>query len=137
MKSHSGREGCRAVDLIVALPIGEPDWNVCHAKHDRAGGLEPLHWKAIGFGPPIPKIRVAPGCRQAGDRELLLDGHRQSKQRPTLTTRERGISIVSCRACPVEVAHNDRVDLWIKRLDARNRVVDKLAGGDLPRGEGL
>jgi len=85
------------------------------------------------FGAPIPKIRVGPGCRQAGDRELLLDGHRQSKQRPTLAAHERGISIVSRGACSVAVAHNDGVDLWIKRLDTRNRVVDKLAGGDLSR----
>jgi hypothetical protein len=75
-------------------------------------------------------------CNQLADQRQIAKGGK-SKQRPTFAARERGISIVSCRACPVEVAHNDGVDLWIKRLDTRNRVVDKLAGGDPPRGEGL
>jgi hypothetical protein len=30
-----------------------------------------------------------------------------------LTAGESGISIVSCRACPVEIAHHDSVDLLI------------------------
>jgi hypothetical protein len=53
-----------------------------------------------------------------------------------LAAGERRISIVSCRACPVEIAHHDSVDLLIKRLDTRNRTVDKLTGGETPVGEG-
>ena len=110
-----------AVDLVVALPIAEIDRHIGLAEDDRAGRLQPLHRERIGVRPPILEFRMPPGGRQAGDVELLLDGHRQPEQRAPLAARKRGVGGIGGSARPVEIAHDDRVDLWIERLDAGDR----------------
>ena len=97
-----------------------------------AGRFGPLHHQGVGVRPPILEFRMSPGGRQAGDVERLLDGHRQPEQRPVLAARKRRIG---GGARPIEIAHNDGVDLGVERLDAGDRAVDQLARRNLPTGE--
>ena len=109
----------RAVDVIVALPVGETDRHVGFADDHRTGCLQPLDRQRVGGRTPVAAFRISPGRRQAGDIELLLDRHRDTEQRPT-----RGVAAaqfqVGCRgrvARPLEIAHDNRVDLRVERLD--------------------
>jgi hypothetical protein len=80
-------------------------------------------------------FRVTPGGRQAGDTELLLNRHRQAEQWAALAFGESGVGSFGDRARPLEIAHDDSVDLPIERLDPRDRAIDQLARGNLPIGE--
>ena len=48
---------------------------------------------------------------------------------------ERCVGGIGGGARPVEIAHDDRVDLGVERLDAGDRAVDQLARRNLPTGE--
>jgi hypothetical protein len=126
-----------AVNVVVALPIPDRDRQIGLADHDSAGGLEPLHRPRVDFCLPVLEFRIAPGRRQAGDAELLLDRHRQSEQRAAVTPRQSGVGVIGRLSRPVEIAHHNGVDLRVERLDAGDGGVEQLAGGNLPVGKGL
>jgi hypothetical protein len=115
-----------AVDVVVALPVGEHQRHVGLAKDDGAGALEAgdregvlLRHKALGR-------HDAPGRRQAGDIEGFLDRDRQAEQRAALAAAERGVSRLRRLTGAVEIVHHDRIDFWIERLDAGDDVIGKL-----------
>jgi hypothetical protein len=63
---------------------------------------------------------------QAGDIEGFLDRDRQAEQRAALAAAERGVSRLRRVTGAVEIAHHDRIDFWIERLDASDDVIGKL-----------
>jgi hypothetical protein len=52
-----------------------------------------------------------------------------------VATRKCCVGGIGGGARPVEIAHDDRVDFGVERLDAGNRAVDQLARRNLPTGE--
>src|SRR5665213_4488768 len=56
-----------AVDVVVALPVGERDRNVGLAHDDRAGGFASLYRAGVFRGAVVLFLGVAPGADQAGD----------------------------------------------------------------------
>ena len=128
---------CGAVNIVITLPISDPHRQIGLADHDGAGGFEPLHGERVEVGLPILELRIAIGGRQTGDVELFLDRHRQAEQRAALAARQRRVGGIGRGPRAVEIAHDDGVDLRVERLDAGNRGVEQLAGGNLPVGERL
>src|SRR2546421_61586 len=62
----------RAVDVVVALPVGQRDGHVGLAQHDGASGLGARDDQSILCWPPVLAAREAPGGRQSRDVEGLL-----------------------------------------------------------------
>ena len=75
----------RAVDRIVALPVGEAHRHVGLAEHHRARRGEALHGQRVLVGGAVALLLIAPGGRQAGEVEALLHRHRHAEQRPRAT----------------------------------------------------
>ena len=126
-----------AEDVVVALPVGQVQRHVGFAEDHGAGILQALHGKGVSGGVPAPELPIAPAGRQADDIELLLDRHRQAEQRPALALRQGGVGGRGGFARPLEIAHDDGVDLRVDPLDAGNRGIDELARRDLLAGERL
>ena len=124
-----------SLKLCKALPIGKPERHVGLADHDRPGRFQTSHRESVGVGTPILEFGIAPGGRQAGDVELLFDGHRHTEQRAALAPRQSRVGGIGRRPRPVEIADDDRIDLFIERLDPGNREIEQLARRDLSRRE--
>ena len=126
-----------AVDLVVALPVFEHQRHVGLAENDGPGGLEPPHHERVETRLPIPELWIAPGRRQAGDVERLLDGHRQAEQWPGFAARQSVVGILGRLPRPLEIAHDDGVDRLVLSLDARDREIGQLDRGYLFGREGF
>src|SRR5207249_4963260 len=63
----------------------------------------------------------------------LLDCHRYTEQRAPFAAIQRLVRRGCGRACPVEVAHDDGIDMRVQRLDARDRLVDQFDRRNLAR----
>src|SRR5262249_12830031 len=101
--------GGRAVELVVGVAVAEPERHVGLSDDDRSSRLQPFHCESVGSGTPVFELGVAPGGRQAGDIELLLDRHRQAEQRALLSARQGGeIGRASCRE-GVEISEDDPI----------------------------
>ncbi len=115
----------RAIDRIVALPVGEHQRHIRLAEHDRAGRLEPSnrdsivpHWDAL-------RPRNAQGGGKTGDVGALLDGHRHAQQRSAIAAPQRPVGFGRRGARALEVAHHHCIELAVVRLDARNRAIEQ------------
>ena len=107
-----------AVDVVVALPVGERDRHVGLAEDDAARVLHPRDRQRVFRRPEILLRRKAPGGRQPRDVVGFLHRHRQAEQRPCLAARQRRIGGARGIQAAVEIANADRVDFRIVALDA-------------------
>ena len=81
-----------AVNVIVALRVGEHVRHVGLAEHDGAGMQQAIDQERVAGGDVVLPQRIAEGGRQAGDIERFLDRHRNAVQRsPALAAGEGGI----------------------------------------------
>jgi hypothetical protein len=122
-----------AVDLVIALPVAEPERHIGLAEDDAAGVLDPRDRQRV-FGRLEILLRgKAPGRRQAGDVVGFLHGQGDAEQRLALATRERSIGGARRSKRAIEVAHADRVDLAVVALDAADRILRQFDGRNLLR----
>ncbi len=128
-----GRVVGAAIDRIVALPVGEERRHVGLAENHRPGRLQPPNHHGVLVGRPALESLHAPGGRQAGDVERLLDGHRHAEQRRALAARQPGVGLRGGGERPVEVAHHHGVDRRVHRLDPLDRRPRQIGGAHLAR----
>jgi hypothetical protein len=86
--------------------------------------------------PEILLRRKAPGGRQSRDIIGFLDRQGDAEQRPGLAARKRGIGGAGGFEAAAKIANANRVDLAVVTLDAADRVLRQLHGGDFLRRKG-
>jgi len=75
----------------------------------------------------------APRGRKTGDVGALLDGDRHAEQRAAFAACQRPVRLDRHGPCTLEIAHHDRIELVVVRLDARDRAIEQFDRRDLPR----
>jgi hypothetical protein len=126
----------RAVDLVEALQILQPQRNIGLTEHHRAGGPEPRHLHRVLGRHVVPVLRHAPGSGQPGDVVALLDRHRNTEQRPILAAGARLVGTARGGPRAVEVRHADRVDRLVVPLDTGDRLVGEFDRGHVTGAQG-
>ena len=121
-----------AVDLVIALPVGESDRHVGLAEDHAAGGFDAGNRQRVLRRREILLRRKAPGRGQPRDVVGFLHREGNAEQRPCLATRERCVGGASGIEAALEIANANRVDLGVVTLDAANRILRQLHGRDLP-----
>ena len=112
-----------AVDVVVALPIAEPDRHIGLAEDHAAGLFDAGNRQRVFRGPVILLRHKAPCRGQARDIVGFLHGQGNAEQRLLLATRQRGVGGPRGLQAALEIAHADRVDFLVVLLDAGNRVL--------------
>ncbi len=112
-----------AVDVVIALPVAEPDRHVGFAEDDAAGILHARDRQRVLRRLEILLRRKSPGRGQACDVVGFLDRHRQAEQGPGLAARQRGVGGPCRLERALEIAHADRIDLAVMPLDPADRVL--------------
>jgi hypothetical protein len=123
-----------AIDRVDALPVGQVDRHIGLADDDRARRLQPLHQQRILQGDLVLEARMAPGGREPGDIEALLDGHRHAEQR-LVKPPGRGVHRLGCGIGGLEIRHREGIDGAIAFLDPSDRRVDRLRHAELARAD--
>ena len=133
-RSAGGAAGCApevigvvggAVDLVIALPVAEPDRHVGLAEDHAAGILDARNRQRVLARNKILLRWIAPGRRQACDIVGLLHSHRDAEQRPRLATLQCRVSGARRLQAAIEIAHANRVDLAVVTFDAVDRILRK------------
>ena len=121
-----------AVDLVVALPVGEVQRHVGLAEQGDAGIDHALRHQRVLLGDVVLEGGIAPGRGQARDVERLLDGHRHAVQRPQLLPRlDRLVGRPGPLARALDVGGDDGVELGIVGFDPLEIEVQKFEAADL------
>ena len=125
-----------AVDLVIALPVGEPERDVGLAEDDAAGVLDPRDRQRVFRRRKILLRRNAPGRRQSRDIVGFLERHGQAEQRLLHAARQFGVGGAGGRKAALEIANTDRIDLRVVPLDPADRVLGQFDGGNFFGSEG-
>src|SRR5437868_2571416 len=80
-----------AVDVVVTLPVAEPDRHIGLAEDHAAGFFHPRNRQRVFRGPVILLRHKAPCRGQAGDVVGFLHGQGNAEQRLLLAARQRGV----------------------------------------------
>ncbi len=119
-------------DLVVALQVAGINRQIGLAEDNGASLAQPRDRPRIFFWNEIFQLRRARRSAHPGGLKGIFDRHRDAVQRTAhLATRERGISGVGLGAGAIAVDRHDAVDRLIKRCDARQKIVERLAAGNL------
>ena len=123
----------RAIDVVVALEVGEPDRDVGLAEDVGAGCRQALHRQRILVSDVVAQLGDAPGGRHAAKVVAFLDGHRHTVQRthclPAFASR---IGRIGACAGAFAVLLDDGVERWIEATDAGQKMFEKFACADSP-----
>src|SRR6478609_359035 len=103
----------RAVDLVVALPIRQPDGHVGLAEDDAAGILYPGDRQRVLRRLEILLRRPAPGRGQAGDVVGFLHRDGEAEQRLPLAARQCGVRLARGAKRAIKVPDANRIDLAV------------------------
>ncbi len=122
-----------AVDLVVALPVAEPDRHVGLAEDHAARGPGAGNRQRVFARREILLRRKAPRRRQSRDVVGFLHRQGNAEQRPGLAARAGGIGGAGGIEAAFEIADAYRIDPGVVPLDAGNRVLRQLHGRDLLR----
>src|SRR5205085_2450337 len=94
-----------AVDVVIALPVAEPERHVGLAKDDAARVLDACDRQGVFLRDEILLRHKPPGRRQASDVVGFLDGEGQAEQRPVFAARERSVRSTRRLERAVEIAY--------------------------------
>ena len=134
--AHVPRVVGRAVDRVEGLPVAEPHRHVGLAEDHRARRQQPVDRERVRLRPVVPQLRQAPGGRQPGDVERLLDRHRHPVQGPPdLAPRQRLVRRPGAPARPVRVEHHDGVEVRVEPLGPCQVELQKLQAADPARAD--
>ena len=122
-----------AVDVVVALRVGEHEGHIGLAVHDGAGLQQAIDQEGVAGGDIVLPQRVAEGGRQTRDVERFLDGHRNAVQRsPAIAARKGGIGGACAFSRLVDLPDNDCVEPGVMAFRARQIEVEQLDAADAP-----
>ena len=117
-----------AVDLVVALPVAEPERHVGLAEDHAAGGLDPGYRQRVFRRHEILLRRIAPSRGQSRDVVGFLDGYGNAKQRAGFAAGASRVGGAGGFQAAVEIANANRVDLAVVTLDAADRILRQFDG---------
>ena len=123
----------RAVDIVVALPVGEVQRHVGLAEQGDAGIHHALCDQRILCRDRVLEGGIAPGGGEARDVEGFLDGHRHTVQRaPIFATIKRSISGIGTVTCSALVTPDNGIDGAIKLCRPAQKHFQQVARRNLP-----
>ena len=114
-----------AVDVVVALPVAEPERHVGLAEDHAAGFLDARNRQRVLARDKILLRRIAPGRGQACDVVGLLHGQRDAEQRARFGMLQRRVGSARRLQAALEISHANRIDLAVVTFDAVDRVLRK------------
>ena len=120
-----------AVDVVVALEVGEIVGNVGLAEDDRPGREQPVDRDRVRLRDVAAKLGRPPGGGKPRDVVGILDGHGQTVERPPhLAAGERRVRRPGPFAGPLEVEHHDCIEVRVEPIDPGDEVIEQLEAPD-------
>ena len=121
-----------AVNLVVALKIGQRQGHVRLAEDDDAGGFQLLYRFRILGGDVVLPDRVAPGSGSACQVEGFLDGHGHTVEGPqALSPGQCLVGSSGTLQGQIPDIHHDGVQCAVVSIDPIQVELEQLDSGDL------